>query len=108
MTNYDVKNLAPKVFCNNFVITKSNFSKSMHVSVIRIGNSRGIRLSKTILERYNIGDHVDLILDNDQIIIRPLDSPRAGWEESFRRMAEQKDDELMIDDIFYDEEDIVE
>ena len=35
----------------------------MEVSVVKIGNSKGIRFSKTIIERYNIRDTVDLILD---------------------------------------------
>jgi len=43
----------------------------MEVSVISIGNSKGIRLSKTILERYNIKDSVEMILEKGQIIIKP-------------------------------------
>ena len=42
----------------------------MEVSVVKIGNSRGIRFSKTIIERYNIRDTVELILDKGQIIIK--------------------------------------
>tara|TARA_B110000977_G_C10710821_1_gene351199 strand:- start:40 stop:180 length:141 start_codon:yes stop_codon:yes gene_type:complete len=44
----------------------------MEVSVIQIGNSKGIRFSKTILEKYNIKDKVDLILEKGKIIILPL------------------------------------
>ena len=75
----------------------------MQVSVIQIGNSKGIRLSKTILERYNIRDSVDLVLDKGQIIIKAIDKPRNGWEESFKLMSENNDDQLMIDDVFEDE-----
>ena len=75
----------------------------MQVSIIQIGNSKGIRLSKTILERYNIRDSVDLILDKGQIIIKAIDKPRNGWEESFKLMNENNDDQLMIDDVFEDE-----
>lgn len=76
----------------------------MRVPVIRIGNSRGIRLSKTIIERYNIRDSVDLLLDKDKIIVKPLANPREGWEESFRQMSAEKDDELLINELFDDEE----
>lgn len=75
----------------------------MEVSVIKIGNSRGIRFSKTLIERYNIRDTVDLILDKGQIIIKPLSKPRKGWEKAFREMNTNGDDKLIINDIFEDE-----
>ncbi len=50
----------------------------MEVSVIQIGNSKGIRLTKTLLEKYNIKDTVDLILEKDYIILRPKSVPRKG------------------------------
>jgi antitoxin MazE len=75
----------------------------MEVSVIKIGNSRGIRFSKTMIERYNIKDTVDLILDKGQIIIKPLSRPRKGWEQAFMEMHQNGDDKLIINDIFEDE-----
>jgi antitoxin MazE len=75
----------------------------MEVSVIKIGNSRGIRLSKTLLERYNIRDTVDLVLEKGEIIIRPLSKPRKGWEKAFIDMNANGDDNLLINDIFEDE-----
>jgi antitoxin MazE len=75
----------------------------MEVSVVQIGNSKGIRFSKTILEKYNIKDKVDLILEKGQIIIKPLSKPRKGWEEAFKEMSENKDDSLLFDDVFEDE-----
>jgi antitoxin MazE len=75
----------------------------MEVSVIKIGNSRGIRFSKTIIERYNIRDTVDLILDKGQIIIKPLSKPRKGWEKAFMKMHANGDDKLILPDIFVEE-----
>lgn len=75
----------------------------MEVSIIRIGNSKGIRFSKTILEKYNIKDKVDITLDKDQIIIKPISTPRKGWENSFKKMAENGDDRLLFNDVFDDE-----
>jgi len=75
----------------------------MEVTVIKIGNSRGIRLSKTLLERYNIRDTVDLILEKGQIIIKPLSQPRKGWDKAFMEMNANGDDKLLINDIFEDE-----
>ena len=90
--------------CNNFVITFKQTQTTVKIPAIRIGNSKGIRLSKTIRERYNIQDHVDLILEKDQMIIKPMDNPREGWEEAFRLMHENQDDQLLINDVFEDED----
>ena len=75
----------------------------METSIIKIGNSRGLRLSKTILEKYHIKDKVELILEKGQIILRPIESPRKNWEEKFREMANNNDDEPLMNDVFEDE-----
>lgn len=75
----------------------------METSIIKIGNSKGLRLSKTILEKYHIKDKVELILEKGQIILRPIESPRKNWEEKFKEMANNNDDELIINDVFEDE-----
>lgn len=75
----------------------------MEISVIPIGNSKGIRLSKTILEKYNITDKVEMILEKGYIILKPKSEPRAGWEEAFKKMNENGDDKLLINDVFDDE-----
>ena len=72
----------------------------MEVSVIKIGNSKGIRFSKTMIDRYNIKDTVDLIMDEEQIIIKPLTKPRKGWDTAFKEMHENGDDNLIINEIF--------
>lgn len=76
---------------------------TMKAQVIKIGNSKGLRLSKAILDRYNIKDNVELILEENQIILRPIEEPRKGWRDAFKRMAERGDDTLLIDDVFADE-----
>jgi antitoxin MazE len=75
----------------------------MDISVIPIGNSKGIRLSKTLLEKYNITDKVELILEKGYIILKPKSQPRQGWENDFKKMHANGDDQLLFDDIFQDE-----
>lgn len=75
----------------------------MEVSIVQIGNSKGIRFSKTIIDKYNLRDKVDLILEKGQIIIKPLNIPRKGWDEAFKKMSEQGDDRLLFNDVFDDE-----
>ncbi len=75
----------------------------MEISVIKIGNSRGFRLPKALLEKYNIRDKVELILEKGFIVIKPVPTPRKGWEEAFKEMNEKGDDKLLLDDVFEDE-----
>jgi antitoxin MazE len=75
----------------------------MDISVIQIGNSKGIRLTKTLLEKYKITNAVELILEKDCIIIKPKTTPRKDWEKSFKKMHENGDDQLLMPDLFEDE-----
>jgi antitoxin MazE len=75
----------------------------MEASIIKIGNSKGLRLSKAIIDKYNIKDKVELILEEDQIILKPIEEPRKGWREAFKKMNERGEDKLLIDDVFEDE-----
>jgi antitoxin MazE len=75
----------------------------MEISVIKIGNSKGFRLSKTLIEKYNIKDKVELILEKEYIIIKPVSKPRKGWENAFKEMNENEDDQLLFNDVFEDE-----
>jgi len=75
----------------------------MLTKIVQIGNSKGIRLSKTILEKYEISDTVNMRMEENYIIIEPISKPRAGWAKSFKEMRENGHDELLIDDIFEEE-----
>ena len=68
----------------------------MRARIVKIGNSQGIRLPKPIIEQAGISEDVDIAVEDEKIIIRPISQPRAGWDEAFRKMAENGDD-LLID-----------
>ena len=80
----------------------------MQVSIIQIGNSKGIRLNKMLLEKYNMQDSVELVLENDYILIKPVLKPalkpRQNWNEAFVEMHRNGDDKLLIDSVFEDED----
>jgi antitoxin MazE len=67
----------------------------MRARIIKIGNSQGIRIPKPILEQTGIMEDVELEVEKNQIIIRPISKIRAGWENAFKTMAEKGDDELI-------------
>jgi len=75
----------------------------MHIPVIQIGNSKGIRLAKVILEKYQIEETVEAIFEKDCIIIKPSPLPRKGWDKAFQKMHANADDKNFIADIFEDE-----
>ncbi|MDF3818572.1 AbrB/MazE/SpoVT family DNA-binding domain-containing protein [Leptospira sp. 96542] len=71
----------------------------MKTAVVKIGNSKGIRIPKTILASCHIEDEVDLLVEDDKIIIVPFKiKPRTGWEAQFKEMALNKDDKLIFPD----------
>jgi antitoxin MazE len=67
----------------------------MRTHIIRIGNSRGIRIPKPILEQTGIDEDVELEVKNNQIIIRPVSNPRDGWDIAYKTMSEEEDDKLL-------------
>lgn len=76
----------------------------MKVSVVPIGNSRGVRIPKAILEQLEISDQVEMEVENKQIILRPVNrNPRSGWEEVLRQMNENEEDKLLIPETGTDE-----
>jgi len=75
----------------------------MKLPIIRIGNSKGLRLSKSILERYNIKNEVELIFEEERILLVPVEEPRKNWPDAFLNMHLNDDDQPLMDDVFEDE-----
>jgi antitoxin MazE len=75
----------------------------MDISLISIGNSKGMRLPKAILDKYNIKDAVELVLEKNYFIVRPKISARKGWDNAFKKMHANGDDKPLLDDVFKDE-----
>lgn len=67
----------------------------MKAALIRIGNSRGIRIPKVLLEQYRFDDAVELEPRQDHLVIRPTTPARTGWDAAFRQMRKQGDDALL-------------
>jgi len=64
----------------------------MKAQIIRIGNSQGIRIPKTLIEDGKLSGEVELELHEDGILIRSLQKPRANWDASFKSASEIDDD----------------
>jgi len=69
----------------------------MILPIVQVGNSRGIRLPKSILQRLNFEDKVEMIVNNDELVIKNLaKKPRQGWNEAFAKMSGNKADKLLL------------
>jgi antitoxin MazE len=68
----------------------------MKVKIVKIGNSKGIRIPKVLLRQTGIDDEVNLEVEDNQIILKPSKkSIREGWDISFRKMTELNHDVLL-------------
>ena len=79
----------------------------MKTKLVRIGNSRGVRLPKLLIEEAGLSDEVEIEVRKGAIVISPADGVRSGWEEAARSLHQYGDDELLGDDVstrFDDEE----
>ena len=67
----------------------------MKSRIVQIGNSRGIRLPKMLLEEAELSDEVELEAEPGRIVIRRGTRPRAGWATAARLMRERDQDRLL-------------
>ena len=67
----------------------------LRTHIIRIGNSRGIRIPKACLEQLGECEEVELVAEPGSLVIRPATRPRQDWEEQFRAMATRGDGRLL-------------
>ena len=71
----------------------------MKASVIAIGNSKGIRISKVLLKECSIEDSVDITREGNKLVIRPIkETVRSGWGNAFKLMGERNEDTLLLDE----------
>ena len=55
----------------------------MRASLVRIGNSKGLRIPKPVLEQCGFGTEVELCVEPGRLVVLPVPSTRAGWSEAF-------------------------
>lgn len=67
----------------------------MKTKVVKIGNSRGIRIPKSLIHESGLKTEVELEVSDGQIIIKPISTSRESWDTAFKKMAKNKDDILL-------------
>ncbi|MBS0619820.1 MAG: AbrB/MazE/SpoVT family DNA-binding domain-containing protein [Spirochaetes bacterium] len=69
----------------------------MILQVVKVGNSKGLRIPKSILQQYHIGEEVELSSTKQGLLLKPVkNKARTGWSRKFKAMAENRDDKLLI------------
>ena len=63
--------------------------------IVRIGNSRGIRIPKALLQQAGLPEQVELQAEPGRLVVTAARPPRAGWAEAARRMHAAGDDVLL-------------
>jgi antitoxin MazE len=71
----------------------------MKTTIVKIGNSRGIRIPKSIIEESGLENDVELEVNDGKIIIKPISKNRESWDAAFQKMAKNKDDALLDSEI---------
>jgi antitoxin MazE len=69
----------------------------MRTELIKIGNSRGVRIPKPLIEECGLGETVELKVLNRRIVVSPISAPREGWAEAFHKAGPSTQDELLLD-----------
>jgi len=70
----------------------------MKIKLIQIGNSKGIRLPKPLIEKYDLGEKLEIIESEEGILIKPLTGVREGWEEKFAAANSERNEDDDFED----------
>lgn len=63
--------------------------------IVQIGNSKGIRVPKALLEQAQLPDEIELQAEHGRLIVRAAQGPRAGWADAAKAMHALGDDQLL-------------
>src|SRR5207237_4377784 len=66
--------------------------KIVELKIVAIGNSRGVRLPKAIVERYAIEDTIVLEIREEALVFRNKRDKQLSWEDTFKAMARERED----------------
>lgn len=68
---------------------------SVRSKLINIGNSRGVRIPRTIIDQAALTEDIVMKVEGETLVIHAVREPRKGWGAQFTEMANNKDDGLL-------------
>lgn len=82
---------------NVITIIPTSMATSVKGRIIKVGNSQGIRIPKLLLEQSGILENVEIEVRDNQIVITAASRARTGWAEAFAQMANNEDEDMLLD-----------
>jgi antitoxin MazE len=79
--------------------SKGEIMASIKTNVIRIGNSQGVRIPKTLIEQCHLCSEVELEPREGYLILKSTKRSRAGWSQAFESMSKYGDDAMINGDV---------
>ena len=80
----------------------------MEVSIIKIGNSRGVIIPARFLKKLGAQSRVEIKVEMEEreggLFLKPIKKPREGWEKAAKAAHKEGEDEMLFPDVFDDEE----
>lgn len=68
---------------------------AIRARIIRIGNSRGLRLPKALIEQAELSEDVELHAERGRLIVQAVREPRVGWADAAKQVRQAGDDKLL-------------
>ncbi len=67
----------------------------MEISLIKIGNSQGIRLPKSMIQEYGFKDKIEVTQNKGEVILKPIKNKkiRENWEEKFKKYSKENSED---------------
>lgn len=63
--------------------------------IVRIGNSQGIRIPKSLLEQSELPEEVEIQAEPGRLVVRAAQQPRTGWSQAAKLMRQRDEDRLL-------------
>jgi antitoxin MazE len=67
----------------------------MKVDIVPIGNSKGIRIPKVLLDQCGFEKDVEMTVEDNCLVLSPTARLRRGWDDAFKAMAAKHEDKIL-------------
>ena len=67
----------------------------MKSNLIKIGNSKGVRITSNIIKECELGNEIEIKVVDKKVIIEAIKEPRLNWDTSFEKMHKNNEDILI-------------
>jgi antitoxin MazE len=72
-------------------------TRSQTINIVPIGNSKGIRIPKTLLQKYGFSDSLILEETEQGLLLRKTEDAKLSWEDTYRAMALEEENWTDLD-----------